>query len=82
MRLDWIKKPYPIGGLYSPKYIWIAEDDLSFCRKLMTIIEPCQVSFGQYELYDGKETYRFDTLEEAQGYAETLAEPKPIPYES
>lgn len=34
-----------------------------------SIIPPCQVSFNQWELYDGNDIQRFDTLEEAQNAA-------------
>lgn len=39
-----------------------------------SIIEPCEITFGQYELYpvDGNDVMRFDTLQEAKDYVDKL----------
>lgn len=74
-KLNWIKREHPgyagiailpslgLSTLLS-KWQWQAGK--------FSIIGPCQATFDQYELYDGEDIYRFDTLEEAKKYAETL----------
>lgn len=56
------------SGMF-PKKQWIKDD--------WSIIEPCGITFGQYELYkkDGSlDVQRFKTLEEAQSFADSYSE--------
>lgn len=38
----------------------------------MSIISPSDITFGQWELFDGKEIYRFDQLKQAKEFGEEL----------
>ena len=33
------------------------------------MIPPCEITLGKWELYDGEDVYRFDTLQNAKRYA-------------
>ena len=37
-----------------------------------SIIEPCFATFNNYELFDSRDIWRFDTLKEAKEYAKSL----------
>lgn len=37
-----------------------------------SIIEPCEVTFGMYELFDGVNILRFDSLREAKNCADNI----------
>lgn len=51
-----------------PKEQWVSGE--------FSIIPPCGISFGQYELYPvDDDIRRFDTLKEAQDFAEELTNP-------
>ena len=38
----------------------------------LSIIWPCRVTFNQFELYDWKDIYRFDSLKEAKEFWDNL----------
>jgi len=63
MKLIWTKQEHPgYAGLKS-----IGQENLlsqnQWRAANFSIIGPCFASFNSYELYDGQEIYRFDTLE-------------------
>jgi len=74
--MKWTKKPHPVWADVK------GVEGLTILAKLMpqhqwrsgdySIISPSEISSGTYELFDGGETYRFDSLKEAQIKAEEL----------
>jgi len=72
--IKWTKRQHPgytdlCPGLLN-KDQWITTEG-----KFFSIIPPCIASQSLFELYDGSEIYRFDTLEEAKSKAEELNNP-------
>lgn len=76
--MNWEEKQHPIWGKGG-----IGENvhslglSVTFPKKQwrsgkFSIIEPCGITFGAYELFDGKDVYRFDTLEEAKQKADNI----------
>jgi len=62
-----VYKRWPLGkGMQCPlgKWQWISER--------FSIIQPSIATFKAYELYDGEDIYRFDTLKECKQKAEEL----------
>lgn len=76
---DWTELDHPIwgrGGREEHVHEIIGSGDFptKIWRKgKLSIIEPCSVTFNQWELYDGNDVERFNTLEEAKDYADKLA---------
>ena len=73
---DWVEKEH---RAYAHTVALIGDDGMmpktQWTKGKYSIISPCGVTFGRYELYpvDG-DVMRFDTLEEAQKYADALPE--------
>ncbi len=78
--IKWTKRVHPAFGSYPHsmkgllgkcpvgKWQWLSLDK----DKKFSIISPSMATFGNFELFDGEEVYRFETLKEAKEYAETL----------
>lgn len=81
--LTWKKQPHPVWGEGGeeekiheilkgigdsssfPKIQYVADNGFS-------IIPPCIITLNFYELYNGEDIWRFDTLKEAKEFALTL----------
>jgi len=78
----WIKIKYPVREeieLLKDEYtqemykeLIYMMPELQWTKANLSIISPSWATFWKYELYDWNETFRFDTLEEAQTYWDNL----------
>ncbi len=76
--MKWVKTPHTIwgkGGTEESANELVTS--ISFPKWIhrkgkCSIIEPCGVTFGQYELYDGNDTQRFFTLKDAKAEGDRL----------
>lgn len=72
--LEWKEYDHPTwgkGGKEEGVHLIVSPTD--FPRKIwrkgkLSIIPPCGITFGMWELYDGSDTHRFKTLDEAKNY--------------
>ena len=79
--MKWIKNPHPIwgeGGTEEDVHKILKRKDvfptfqyvsLGLKKQPLSIIPPCEITLGKWELYDGEDVYRFDTLQNAKRYA-------------
>lgn len=83
---SWEKTPHPVFGEGGSEPASETEKlinqngmfpRIQWRKGIFSIIEPCGITFGQYELHpmDG-DVMRFDTLEEAKEYADAIFSPE------
>ncbi len=76
--MKWVKTPHPIWGKGGTEenvheFVTIISFPKWIHRKgKCSIIEPCGVTSGQYELYDGENIQRFSTLKDAKAEGDRL----------